>query len=79
MANLNDLSIVNDLVAALREASQERLVLVIAHRLSTIREADQILFLDAGQILERGSHRELMSIENGRYREYVEMQTRGLR
>ncbi|MEE3327110.1 MAG: ABC transporter ATP-binding protein [Myxococcota bacterium] len=68
-----------NLVAALREASQERLVLVIAHRLSTIREADQILFLDAGQILERGSHRELMSIESGRYREYVEMQTRGLR
>ncbi|MFL2936557.1 MAG: ABC transporter ATP-binding protein [Myxococcota bacterium] len=66
-----------NLVAALREASRDRLVLVIAHRLSTIREADQILFLDAGQIQERGSHHELMSVENGRYREYVEMQTRG--
>ena len=67
-----------NLVAALREASQDRLVLVIAHRLSTIREADQILFLEEGQIQERGSHRELMSRENGRYREYVEMQTRGM-
>ncbi|MEE3326327.1 MAG: ATP-binding cassette domain-containing protein [Myxococcota bacterium] len=67
-----------NLVAALRQASQDRLVLVIAHRLSTIREADQILFLDEGQIQERGSHRELMTLENGRYREYVEMQTRGM-
>ena len=46
--------------------------------MSTIREADQILFLEEGQIQERGSHRELMSRENGRYREYVEMQTRGM-
>jgi len=67
-----------NLVAALRRASENRLVLVIAHRLSTIREADQILFLDNGQILERGSHRELMALESGRYREYFEMQTRSL-
>ena len=44
-----------------------------------IQQYDQILFLDAGKIQERGSHRELMSVENGRYREYVEMQTRGIR
>ena len=67
-----------NLVAALRQASQDRLVLVIAHRLSTIREADQILFLDDGQIQERGTHRELMALESGRYREYSEMQTRGI-
>jgi len=65
------------LVAALREASRTRLVLVIAHRLSTIREADQILFLEAGRIVERGSHDELMARREGAYRRFVELQTRG--
>jgi ABC-type multidrug transport system fused ATPase/permease subunit len=63
------------LVAALREASRTRIVIVIAHRLSTIREADQILFLDGGQIVERGAHRELMARPGGAYRHYVEIQT----
>jgi ABC-type multidrug transport system fused ATPase/permease subunit len=65
------------LVAALREASRSRVVLVIAHRLSTIRAADQILFLDAGRVIERGTHDELMSRPAGAYRRYVELQTRG--
>ena len=66
------------LVASLREASRDRLVLVIAHRLSTIRQADQILFLENQFIQEKGSHSELMRLENGRYRNYFEMQTRGI-
>jgi ABC-type multidrug transport system fused ATPase/permease subunit len=65
------------LVAALREASRERLVLVIAHRLSTVRAADQILFLDAGRIVERGTHDELASRPGGAYRRFVELQTLG--
>ncbi len=65
------------LVAALREASRSRLVLVIAHRLSTVRAADQILFLDAGRIVERGTHEELVSRPGGAYRRFVELQTRG--
>jgi ABC-type multidrug transport system fused ATPase/permease subunit len=65
------------LVAALREASRSRVVLVIAHRLSTIRAADQILFLDAGRVIERGTHDELMARPGGAYRRYVELQTRG--
>jgi len=65
------------LVAALREASRTRIVIVIAHRLSTIREADQILFIEDGAITERGDHRELMSRRDGHYRRHVEMQTRG--
>jgi ABC-type multidrug transport system fused ATPase/permease subunit len=65
------------LVAALREAARTRLVLVIAHRLSTVRQADQILFLQDGRILERGSHDALMADPDGAYRRFVELQTRG--
>ena len=65
------------LVSALREASRSRLVMVIAHRLSTVRSADQILFVEGGQILERGSHSELMAKRDGAYRRFVELQTRG--
>ncbi|MBW2314120.1 MAG: ABC transporter ATP-binding protein [Deltaproteobacteria bacterium] len=65
------------LVAALREASRTRLVLVIAHRLSSIREADQILFVDEGRIVERGTHQDLMAREGGAYRHFVEIQGRG--
>ena len=65
------------LVAALRAASRDRLVLVIAHRLSTIRAADQILYVDEGRIVERGSHEELMALPDGAYRRFVELQTRG--
>ena len=64
------------LVASLREASRQRVVLVIAHRLSTVRAADTILFVDDGQIVERGSHEERMA-RHGPYRRFVELQTRG--
>lgn len=63
------------LVAALRSAAQDKLVLVIAHRLSTIRHADQILFIDDGQLREHGSHKQLMEREDGAYRHFVELQT----
>jgi ATP-binding cassette, subfamily B, bacterial len=46
---------------ALKTALTGRTSLVIAHRLSTIREADQILVVDAGQIIERGTHTELLA------------------
>jgi len=51
---------------ALDELSLGRTTIAIAHRLSTIRDADQILVLDDGRILERGSHEELLDLE-GRY------------
>jgi subfamily B ATP-binding cassette protein MsbA len=50
-----------------------RTTFVIAHRLSTIRSADQILVLEAGEIVERGTHAELMRL-NGRYRQLHDRQ-----
>ena len=52
---------------------QGRTSFVIAHRLSTIRNADQILVLEDGRIVERGRHDELMSVP-GRYRALYEKQ-----
>ena len=57
----------------LRQAMAERTVLVIAHRLATVQEADQILVLDGGRIVERGSHNQLIA-HGGRYRELCERQ-----
>ncbi|WP_035384115.1 ABC transporter ATP-binding protein/permease [Ferriphaselus sp. R-1] len=50
----------------LRTIARDRTTLVIAHRLSTVVEAEQILVMDQGRIVERGSHRELLA-EQGRY------------
>jgi ABC-type multidrug transport system fused ATPase/permease subunit len=57
----------------LRRLRSGRTSFVIAHRLSTIRSADQILVLEAGQIVERGSHAELLAL-GGRYRQLYDKQ-----
>jgi ATP-binding cassette, subfamily B, bacterial len=51
---------------ALDELSRGRTTIAIAHRLSTVRDADQILVLDSGHIVERGTHDELLEL-GGRY------------
>jgi len=57
-----------EIQASLKEVSADRTTLVIAHRLSTIVDADEILVMDQGEIIERGSHTVLLS-EDGRYAE----------
>jgi ABC-type multidrug transport system fused ATPase/permease subunit len=65
------------LIAALHSAARGRVVIVIAHRLASIREADQIVFLDQGRVIECGGHAELMQRPSGAYRRFVELQLRG--
>jgi ABC-type multidrug transport system fused ATPase/permease subunit len=59
----------------LRSLRKGRTTFVIAHRLSTIRSADQILVLEHGEIVERGTHRELLQL-GGRYRTLYDKQYR---
>jgi len=58
---------------ALEETMSERTSLVIAHRLSTIRNADQILVIEGGRVVQRGSHTELLH-EGGLYKDLYETQ-----
>jgi ABC-type multidrug transport system fused ATPase/permease subunit len=58
---------------ALENLMKDRTTLVVAHRLSTIRNADMICVLHEGQIVEQGTHMELME-KNGYYRKLIDMQ-----
>ena len=62
--------------SALEELQKDKTVLVIAHRLSTIEQADEILVVDDGQIVERGPHAELIA-HDGAYAQLHRIQFSG--
>jgi ATP-binding cassette, subfamily B, bacterial len=61
-----------------RQLARERITILISHRFSTVRMADQIVVLNSGHIIERGSHEELMRL-NARYAHLFTLQARGYR
>ena len=61
------------ILESLREVAQNHTTLVIAHRLSTVIDADEILVMDGGRIIERGSHRALLATA-GRYAQMWQLQ-----
>ena len=61
---------------AMDNLMQNKTVFVIAHRLSTIKNANRIAVINEGELVELGTHEELMSIENGEYKHLYEMQFR---
>jgi ATP-binding cassette subfamily B protein len=60
---------------AMRRYAEGRVTIIISHRLSSLMHADQILFIENGQIVERGSHLELLA-RGGRYRALYDLQVR---
>ena len=59
-----------DLMAAIKELTKEKTVIMIAHRLKTVRNADQIIVIDKGKIAEEGKHAELAK-QNGIYSRFI--------
>jgi len=59
---------------ATQKITHGRTSIVIAHRLATIQKSDMIIVLDAGEIVEKGTHKELLSIKNGHYRNLYDAQ-----
>jgi len=59
---------------AIENLMQDKTVFVIAHRLSTIRNASKICVINQGEMVEQGTHEELLTIENGAYRALYDMQ-----
>ncbi len=61
-----------------RQLAHDRIIILISHRFSTVRIADQIVVLNRGRIVERGTHEELMHA-GGRYAQLFALQARGYR
>jgi len=65
-----------DVFARFREHSRDKMTILISHRFSTVRSAEQILVVDRGRIIERGTHAELLG-QNGRYAFLFRLQAKG--
>jgi subfamily B ATP-binding cassette protein MsbA len=59
---------------ATEKITKNRTSIVIAHRLATVKSADKIIVMNLGEIVEQGTHKELLTIENGYYRNLYEVQ-----
>ncbi|MFG6494465.1 ABC transporter ATP-binding protein [Fictibacillus sp. UD] len=59
---------------ALKEVMNDRTTFIIAHRISSLKHADEILVLHEGEVIERGTHEELISEESGAYRRIYDIQ-----
>lgn len=62
-----------DVIATTKNGTMNRTAIIIAHRLSTIQDCDEIIVMHQGQVVEHGTHEELMML-NGRYTELLKMQ-----
>ncbi len=60
-----------ELLSAIQELTRQKTIIMIAHRLKTVENADQIIVLDHGKIVQKGTHRQLLA-ENGIYQNFVE-------
>ena len=61
-----------------RSLTEDKMVVLISHRFSTVRRADTIAVLSKGRVIEKGSHKELMTL-NGEYARLFELQAKGYR
>ena len=62
-----------EILARLRGVMKERTAIIISHRISTVRDADQIIVLDAGRVVEKGRHDELIRL-GGHYADLYKKQ-----
>ncbi len=62
---------------ALRNNHKHQTRVIISHKFSNVRDADKIILIEHGKIIEQGSHDELMQIETGKYKELFNLQAEG--
>ncbi|WP_188638269.1 ABC transporter ATP-binding protein [Vreelandella lutescens] len=65
-----------DVFARFRDHSRDKMTILISHRFSTVRSADQIIVIDQGRVIERGTHETLLE-DNGRYASLFHLQAEG--
>jgi ATP-binding cassette subfamily B protein len=64
---------------AITELTKDKTTIMIAHRLSTLRDADELIVIEHGRVAERGTHKELLEIEDGVYKKLFTLQEEALK